>query len=220
MEAHERLEYVATVFDRVAQVVLIGIFLTVAAIWMSIFLEAEDWWAAGGLGLVVLVLMSGLAHYARLVAAVLLSSDGGVVLNTRSANVGETIEGHVRMGWGTIRPGTLRVQLLCREGAWRSSGGVKWRTLWMAEQRQEAEDTPEGYRVPFRFEIPGHLPGTAWKNGPPRPVSWGIELVSPFTLRTVESHEVQIFGPLSEAGRALKTAMRNRPAAFSAEEAL
>ena len=206
-DSEEILGVVGRAFDAyVTAVVTIGLSF-VGIKWLEIAIEEEHWGFAAAIGAVLLVLMSGVAHAASLVAAVLVGSNGKLVLKTRSPNVGDRIEGYVLLTRSTIFPGPLCVRLVCQEGRWTWRDTFKTKVRWSAEIREYPDSRPDGHRVEFGFDTPPDLPGTGGQGNGPR-YDWFVEVASAWTRRVFCAFELKIFGPLTEAGRALKEVQR------------
>lgn len=209
----EILEMVGQAFDVCVAAVLTVAFLFFGALWLEIFVQNEAWVAAGVTGVVVLFLMANVARAVSAVVPVVVRSNGKLVLQTRSPNVGERIKGYVLLKRSTIFPGLLCVRLLCQEGRWTGPHKFKEKTRWSAEIRERPDKLPEGYRLAFEFETPGDLPGSGGRGNEPQ-IGWIVEVASAMTGRVFCAFELHIFGPLTEAGRALKAAEKRSARAF------
>jgi len=212
-DSEEILGVVGRAFDAYITAVFFAGLLFFSMKWLEVAISNEDWWFAGAIGLVLLAMMAGVARGASRVAAVLVGSNGKLVLETPSPNVGETIKGYVLLTPSTIFPGLLCVRLVCEEGRWTWRDTFKTKVRWSAEIRERPEKSDEGHRLPYEFDTHADLPGTGGQGQEPRH-DWFVEVASAMTHRVFCTFELKIFGPLTEAGRALKQARRRHPEAF------
>jgi hypothetical protein len=206
-DGEEILGVVGRAFDAYIAVFATCAFAFFTVKWIEAAIAAEEWGFAAGLSLVLLALMAIVARAASMVAAILVGSNGKLVLQTRSPNVGERIKGYVLLTRSTILPGLLCVRLVCQEGHWTWMDTFKTKVRWSTEIRERPETTDEGHRLPFEFDTPADLPGTGGQGNEPR-YDWCVEVASAWTRRVFCAFELKIFGPLTEAGRALKEVQR------------
>ena len=155
-----------------------------AFFWNSIsfpiaFLFVPEIWRSGEwVGLLVLLFpaigvlllwgcISSTINYVRRGGAQLL-------LKNEKPRAGGVVEGSVSFPRG-IAPGTaFRVRLVCNRATVDSEGDKSWGKFWDRDQEVRAAAVAGDVRLPFRFEIPGNLPGSG-EQGRNREYAWRVE---------------------------------------------
>ena len=139
-------------------------------------LIAEERWV--GLLVLIFPLVGAFLLWAAIRGTIELLRHGGakLTLATRSPRIGGALEGAVAFARG-VNPGdTVRVTLACMRSATHGDE-CRVSTRWTGHVDARAMRVADGVRVPFRFEIPAHLPGTTDEGD--ETFAWRIEVTRP-----------------------------------------
>src|SRR5205085_1168910 len=88
---------------------------------------------------------------------------------------GGVIEGSVSFPRGIATGTAFRVRLVCNRATVDSDGDRSWSKFWDRDQEVRAVAVAGDARLPFRFEIPDNLPGTADAEGSNKQYAWRVE---------------------------------------------
>lgn len=147
----------------------------IAALFIPEMVESGEWL---GLFVVVFPLAGVFMLWAAIRGTFEYLRRGGATLQlkTRKPRAGAALEGCVAFQRG-IAPGeTFRVSLSCVRSA-PHGDETSVSTRWTRQVEVRAVAAPRGMRLPFRFEIPAHLPGTSDTDG--EEFKWRLEVKSP-----------------------------------------